>query len=282
MHLTPLKTPVSFQYDSQTITWGDLKKWVLFAGPDILEDEGMLLEVATEMKTLCEEKGVQYILKCSFDKANRQSLSSYRGPGMEKAFESFARVKSKVGVPLLTDVHETAQVNQVAEIADVLQIPAFLCRQTDLVVAAAKTGKVLHLKKGQFMAPEDMEAIANKAIDSGNNKVLLCDRGTTFGYQRLINDITGLSTMRSFGLPVIMDMTHSTQRPGAAGGKSGGDRTLAPIIARAAMAAGIDGIFCETHPNPDKALCDGPTSMHLKDMGPLIDDLNYLWKLHAH
>lgn len=276
----PLKEPISFQFQGQTYEWGSCKKWILFAGPDIIEDEGMVIEVAQELKRVTTAMKIPWILKCSFDKANRQSLESFRGPGVTKALESLSRIKAKVGCPILTDVHETVQVQAVAEVAEVVQIPAFLCRQTDLVVAVAKTGRVMHIKKGQFMAPGDMSSIVKKAESVGNKNVLLCERGTTFGYHRLINDMTGLVEMRETGKPVIMDITHSTQMPGAASGKSGGRREMAPVLARAAMAVGVDGIFVETHPNPDMALCDGPTSLALSDMPTLIKQINKIWLTH--
>ncbi len=276
----PLKQPISFTHQGQTYEWGSCKQWVLFAGPDIIEDEGMVIEVAQELKRLTSEKGIPWILKCSYDKANRQSIESFCGPGMKAALDSLGRTKSKVGCPMLTDVHETIQVAAVAEVADVIQIPAFLCRQTDLVVEVAKTGRIMHIKKGQFMAPGDMAAIVKKAEAAGNSKVLLCERGTTFGYHRLINDMTGLVEMRETGRPVIMDITHSTQMPGAASGKSGGRREMAPVLARAAMAVGVDGIFVETHPNPDEALCDGPTSVALANMGSLLDQVTRVWQTH--
>ena len=282
----PLPQTVTLDFQGRTYTWGDRKNWVLFSGPNIIEDEGMVIEVAQELKRITSEKGVPWILKCSFDKANRQSLDSYRGPGMKKALESFARIKSKVGCPILTDVHETVQVEAVAEVADVLQIPAFLCRQTDLIVAVAKTGKVMNIKKGQFLAPEDMASIVKKAASAGNRKVLLCERGTSFGYHRLINDMTALIEMRATGQPVVMDVTHSTQLPGTHHSKtgeaqSGGRRDMAPALARAAMAVGVDGIFIETHPNPDEALCEGPTSIALREMPQLIDQIERVWRTHS-
>lgn len=278
-HFQPLK-PVILETSQGPIEWGNLKKWVLFAGPDIIEDEGLVLEVAQELKKITQQLGIPWILKCSYDKANRQSLGSFRGPGLKAALDQLARVKAKVGCSLLTDVHETTQVEAVAEVADVIQIPAFLCRQTDLVVEVAKTGKVMHIKKGQFMAPWDMGAIIKKAENQGNDKILLCERGTTFGYNRLINDMTGLVEMRSFGKPVIMDITHSTQMPGANNGTSGGRRDLAPALARAAMGVGVDGIFVETHPNPEAALCDGPTSLYLSQMPNLIGQIERIWQTH--
>jgi 2-dehydro-3-deoxyphosphooctonate aldolase (KDO 8-P synthase) len=277
----PLKNTVELKHGSQTITWGDGKKFVLFAGPDIIEDEGLVMETGQEIKRVTQKLGIPWILKCSFDKANRQSLNSFRGPGVESALKSLEKLKGKLDAPLLTDVHETIQVSSTAEVADVIQIPAFLSRQTDLMVAAAKTGKVLHIKKGQFLAPWDMKAIAKKAVDQGNSRLLLCERGTTFGYNRLINDMTGLVEMRALGFPVIMDVTHSTQLPGATGESSGGRSEMVPPLARAALAVGVDGIFLETHPNPAEALCDGPTSLPLKDLEPLLKQLLEIWKVHS-
>jgi 2-dehydro-3-deoxyphosphooctonate aldolase (KDO 8-P synthase) len=268
-----LAAPVSYNTPYGTFTWGDTSKWVLFAGPDIFEDEGMVLEVAQELKKVTTELGIPWILKCSFDKANRQSLSSFRGQGSDVGIKGLERIKAKVGCALITDVHETIQVERVAELAEVVQIPAFLCRQTDLVVAAAKTDRVLHIKKGQFMAPWDMKAITDKAALTGNKKILLCDRGTSFGYNRLINDMTGLVEMRKFGYPVIMDATHSVQLPGGLGGASDGRREMIAVLARASMAVGIDGLFLETHPDPEKALCDGPNALYLKDMRALLTRL---------
>jgi 2-dehydro-3-deoxyphosphooctonate aldolase (KDO 8-P synthase) len=273
----PLKNPVSVSASGIHVTWGQADMFNLFAGPDIVEDEGLVLEVAAELKRITTELSIPWILKCSYDKANRQSAENFRGPGVDNALKTLQKVKSKVGCLLLTDVHETIQVPGVAEVADVIQIPAFLCRQTDLVVAAAKTGKVLHLKKGQFMAPWDMKAIASKAVKAGNSKILLCDRGTSFGYNRLINDMTGLVEMRSLGYPVIMDITHSTQLPGATGQSSGGRRDMAPALARAAIGVGVDGLFLETHPNPDEALCDGPTSLKLSEIPQHLRRFKALW-----
>ena len=275
-----LANPVQMQHASGTYTWGDGKSFVLFAGPDIIEDEGMVLETGREIQRVTRALGIPWILKCSFDKANRQSSGSFRGPGVDSALKSLEKIKSELGCPLLTDVHETNQVEVMARVTDVIQIPAFLSRQTDLMVAAAKTGKVIHIKKGQFLAPWDMKAIANKAVAAGNNKLLLCERGTTFGYNRLINDMTGLVEMRRLGFPVIMDCTHSTQLPGATGESSGGRGDMVWPLARAAMAVGVDGIFVETHPNPEKALCDGPTSLPLKNLEGVLKNLIAICKTH--
>lgn len=275
-----LAKPVTMNTPQGTITWGDAKNFVLFAGPDIIEDEGMVLETGKEIQRVTKALGIPWILKCSFDKANRQSSKSFRGPGVDSALKSLDRIKSQIGCALLTDVHETNQVQGVAEVADVLQIPAFLSRQTDLLVESAKTGRVIHIKKGQFLAPWDMKAIAQKAVQAGNDKLLLCERGTTFGYNRLINDMTGLVEMRNLGFPVIMDCTHSTQLPGATGESSGGRGEMVWPLARAAMAVGVDGIFLETHPNPAAALCDGPTSLPLKDLEGVLKNLQSIFKTH--
>ena len=277
----PVKNQVEYSSDNQNFVWGDCKKFPIFAGPDIVEDEGMVLEVATEMKRITTELDIPWIFKSSFDKANRQSVDSYRGPGMENALKTLEKTKAKVGCDLITDVHETVQVERVAETADVIQIPAFLSRQTDLVVAAAKTGKTLHLKKGQFMAPGDMLSIAKKAESVGNSKVLLCDRGTFFGYGRLVNDFLGLVEMRNLGYPIIMDCTHSTQLPGATGKSSGGRGDLVGVLAKASIAAGVDGLFLEVHPDPSKALCDGPTSVPLGEVEALLKQVKAIWETHS-
>lgn len=278
----PLRETVELNVSGgKKITWGDCKNFVLFAGPDIIEDEGMVLETGKEIQRVTNKLGIPWILKCSFDKANRQSIKSFRGPGVGNALKSLQKIKSQINAPLLTDVHETTQVEGVAEVADVIQIPAFLSRQTDLLVAAAQTNKVLHIKKGQFLAPWDMKSVAQKAIEAGNKQILLCERGTTFGYNRLINDMTGLVEMRRLGFPVIMDVTHSTQLPGATGESSGGRSDMVPALARAAIAVGVDGIFLETHPNPDKALCDGPTSLPLKNLESLLTHLQKIFQTHS-
>jgi 2-dehydro-3-deoxyphosphooctonate aldolase (KDO 8-P synthase) len=275
----PLKKTVSMEVNNKKFTWGDGKQWVLFAGPDIVEDEGLVLEVAHEMKRLTDLHNVPWILKCSFDKANRTSGSAFRGHGVAKSLGILDKIKSQIGCPVLTDVHETIQVEAVAEVADVIQIPAFLCRQTDLLAAVAATGKVVHVKKGQFLAPWDMKSVVDKFEAGGNSKVLLCERGTTFGYNRLINDMTSLCEMRKLGYPVIMDASHSTQLPGAGGTSSGGRSEMIPVLAKAAMSVGIDGLFIETHPRPDTALCDGPSSLPLAEMDGLLKTLNKLWKI---
>ncbi len=276
----PLQNVVELKSKYGNITWGDGQSFVLFAGPDIIEDEAMVIETAQEIKKVTQELEIPWVLKCSFDKANRQSLNSFRGPGMSQALKSLEKIKVQVGCNFITDVHETNQVAETAVYAEVLQIPAFLSRQTDLLIEAAKTQRVIHIKKGQFLAPWDMKSITQKATQSGNNKLLLCERGTTFGYNRLINDMTGLVEMRRLGFPVIMDATHSTQLPGATGVSSGGRGDMVWPLARAAMAVGIDGLFIETHPNPEKALCDGPTSLPLKDLKHVLTNLKHIFKTH--
>jgi 2-dehydro-3-deoxyphosphooctonate aldolase (KDO 8-P synthase) len=277
----PLAKTVTLESKFGNITWGDGKSFVLFAGPDIIEDDAMVIETAQEIKKITTNLGIPWILKCSFDKANRQSLKSFRGPGMSSALKSLEKIKVSVGCNFITDVHETTQVKETAQYAEVLQIPAFLSRQTDLMVEVAKTNRVIHIKKGQFLAPWDMKAIAQKAVQTGNDKILLCERGTTFGYNRLINDMTGLIDMRNLGFPVIMDCTHSTQLPGATGESSGGRGEMVWPLARAAMGVGVDGIFVETHPNPAVALCDGPTSLPLKNLEAVLKNLKNIFNTHT-
>ena len=245
----------------------------VIAGPCSLESLDLGLRVAKFMKRLCEERGLLYIFKASFDKANRTSVHAYRGPGLEKGLEQLAEIKSLAGVPILTDIHESSQAAPAGEVADVLQIPAFLCRQTDLLVAAAKTGRIINVKKAQFLAPEDMQYVAAKCREAGNDKVIFCERGTFMGYHRLVVDMTGLVKMRELGYPVIFDATHSAQRPGGLAGMSGGDYRLAFPLARAAAGVGIDGVFAETHPNPKEALSDGPNMIPLSMMGEFLDQV---------
>ncbi|MEC9465605.1 MAG: 3-deoxy-8-phosphooctulonate synthase [Myxococcota bacterium] len=238
------------------------RKLTLIAGPCAAESAELCEEVATRAKELCERYGVSYIFKASFDKANRSSIHSYRGPGLSAGLETLSHIKNTLGLPVLTDIHEPSQAAPVAEVVDVLQIPAFLCRQTDLVAAAAKTGRPTCIKKGQFLAPEAMQHAVKKFRESSGSYVALTERGTTFGYDNLVVDMRSLESMRqSADVPVIFDATHSVQRPGGSQGVTGGDRTLVPLLARAAAAVGIDGLFCEVHANPDEALSDGPNSL---------------------
>ena len=231
----------------------------LIAGPCSLESLELGIRVAKSVKRLCDERGLLYIFKASFDKANRTSVHAYRGPGLEKGLQQLDEIKRMVGVPILTDIHESSQ--------------AFLCRQTDLLVAAAKTGRIINVKKAQFLAPEDMQYVAAKCREAGNDKVIFCERGTFMGYHRLVVDMTGLVKMRELGYPVIFDATHSAQKPGGLAGMSGGDYRLAFPLARAAAGVGIDGVFAETHPNPKEALSDGPNMIPLSMMGEFLDQV---------
>ena len=245
----------------------------VIAGPCSLESPELGLRVAKYMKRICDERGLFYIFKASFDKANRTSVHAWRGPGLEKGLEQLAEIKSMAGVPVLTDIHESTQAAPAGEVVDIIQIPAFLCRQTDLLVAAAQTGRIINIKKAQFLAPEDMIYAAAKCREAGNDNIMLCERGTTMGYHRLVVDMTGLVTMREFGYPVVFDATHSVQKPGGLGGASGGDYRLAFPLARAAAAVGIDAVFAETHPNPKEALSDGPNMIPIDQMGKFLDEI---------
>lgn len=239
----------------------------------MLESAEVAREVAEGLKAITARLGISYIFKASFDKANRTSLDSFRGPGLDKGLEILGSIRHELDIPVISDVHETAQVAKAAEVLDVLQIPAFLCRQTDLLLAAAKTGKVISLKKGQFVSPWDMEHAVNKINAVSKGKLMLVERGTMLGYNNLVVDMRSLPVMRSLGCPVIYDATHSVQLPGGAGGSSGGQREFIPPLSRAAVAAGIDGIFMEIHPDPDNALCDGPNSLALDQVEPLLQKL---------
>lgn len=262
---------------TDTITLGG-DKMVLFGGPCAAESYDICMEVGTKVKALTESMGIQYIFKASFDKANRTSAGSYRGPSMEGGLQILERVKKDLKVPIVTDVHESYQCAEVAHVADVLQIPAYLCRQTDLLKAAGKTGKAVKVKKGQFMSPEDMQYAVAKVRGEGNDKVFLTERGTMFGYNNLVVDMRSLPIMRQY-TPVVFDVTHSVQRPGGLGGKSGGDRQFTPYLAKAAAAAGVDGFFIETHPNPEKALSDGPNMIPLHEMEGFLKEIMLYWQL---
>ena len=238
----------------------------------------MAILVAKTLAEICARLGISYVFKASFDKANRTSLDAYRGPGVTEGMKVFSKIKA-LGIPVVSDVHDVAQVHEVSATLDLLQIPAFLCRQTDLLVAAAQTGKAISLKKGQFMSPWDMEYAVKKIKDSGNSNLLLLERGASFGYNNLVVDMRSFPVLRGLGCPVIYDATHSVQLPGGAGGSSGGQREFIPPLARAAVACGIDGIFMEVHPNPDQALCDGPNSIPLDQVEPLLSQLLAIHKV---
>ncbi|MCK5226960.1 MAG: 3-deoxy-8-phosphooctulonate synthase [Desulfobulbaceae bacterium] len=255
--------------DAESFTIGPGRPLALIAGPCVLESDDMAQEVALTLREITSRIGIPYIFKASFDKANRTSLNSYRGPGIEKGLKMLGNIRN-LGIPVISDIHETGQVEKAAEVLDVLQIPAFLCRQTDLLLAAARTGKPISLKKGQFLSPWDMEHAVKKIKESGNSNLLLTERGTTLGYNNLVVDMRSFQIMHSFGCPVVYDATHSVQLPGGAGGSSGGQREFIPTLTRAAVAAGIDALFMEVHPDPDRALCDGPNSIPLDQMEPLL------------
>jgi 2-dehydro-3-deoxyphosphooctonate aldolase (KDO 8-P synthase) len=249
---------------------GGNTRFVLIAGPCAIESEEMTMMVAAKLKEICEELQIHLIFKSSFDKANRSSVKSPRGLGMKRGLEILQRVKTELNLPIVTDVHETWQCAPVAEVADMLQIPAFLSRQTDLLVAAARTGKIVNVKKGQFMAPWDMKNVIDKLSDSGNENILLCERGSSFGYNNLVVDMTGLVEMRSYGFPVVFDATHAVQKPGGQGTSTGGNREMVPYLMRAALAVGVDAIFAEVHPDPDHAFSDGPNQLYLSEIKQIL------------
>jgi len=245
----------------------------LIAGTCVVESEAMAIDTAAELKEITVELGIPFIYKSSFDKANRSSEASFRGPGMEEGLRILSEVKSQLGVPVLTDVHEETPFSEVASVVDVLQTPAFLCRQTDFIVKVANAGKPVNIKKGQFLSPWEMQNVVDKAKSTGNEDIMICERGFSFGYNNLISDMRSLAVMRGTGCPVVFDATHSVQLPGSAGSASGGQREFIPVLARAATAAGVAGLFMETHPDPDKALSDGPNAWPLDKMYALLETL---------
>ncbi|XZE19743.1 3-deoxy-8-phosphooctulonate synthase [Pirellulaceae bacterium SH449] len=251
---------------------------VLIAGPCVIESLDGCLEIGSQVAAECERLGIQYVFKGSFDKANRTSGGAFRGPGIDEGLEILSQVKARLGCPVTTDVHIPEQAKTVAEVCDLLQIPAFLARQTDLIVACAMTHKPLNIKKGQFMAPADMKYVLDKARDCSNAGVMLCERGTFFGYGRLVNDMTGLPVMRGFGAPVIFDATHSVQQPGGLGGATGGNRSMVEPLARAAAAVGVDGFFFETHPDPSASPSDGPNMVPLNEFGGVLERVHTVWR----
>ena len=252
------------------------KPFFLMAGPCQIESLDHAQHICGTMVEICQKLGINYVYKSSFDKANRTSLSGQRGVGLDKGLQILGDVKAEFNVPIVTDIHTEDQCAPVAEVADILQIPAFLCRQTDLLIAAAKTGAVINVKKGQFLAPWDMKNVAAKIVDSGNGNVMLCERGASFGYNTLVSDMRSLPIMAQTGYPVVYDATHSVQQPGGQGGSSGGDRTMVPVLARAAVAVGIAGLFMEVHENPDNAPSDGPNMVRLDDAEKLLSTLRKL------
>lgn len=257
----------------------DRRRLVLIAGPCVIEEERLCLRVGETLKRACQRLGIFYVFKASFDKANRTSGRSFRGPGLEEGLHILGRVRKKLGVPVLTDVHTEAQTAPAAKVADILQIPAFLCRQTDLIAAAVKTGKVVNLKKGQFLSPPEMGQVVEKAKAAGGRRILVTERGTTFGYNNLVVDMRAIPILGRSGFPVIFDATHSVQLPGGGGNKSSGQREFAPVLADCALAAGADGVFVETHPAPERALSDGPNMIPLAEMPGLLRRWAALWKM---
>lgn len=255
---------------TDNIIMGGNRRFALLAGPCAIESEEMTIEVASELKEICSRLEIPFIFKSSFDKANRTSASSPRGVGIEKGLQILQRVKTELNLPIVTDVHESWQCPIVAEVVDILQIPAFLCRQTDLLVAAAETGRAINVKKGQFLAPWDMRNVVDKLRSAGNERIMVCERGSSFGYNNLVVDMTGLVEMRQFGVPVVFDATHSVQKPGGQGGVTGGNREMVPHLMRAALAVGVDAIFAEVHPDPDKAFSDAANQLRLSDVENIL------------
>ena len=252
----------------------------ILAGPCVIESREIALSTAASLAAIADRVGLPLVYKSSFDKANRTSVTSYRGPGLEEGLAILAEVKRETGLPVVTDIHLPEQAAPVAEVADVLQVPAFLCRQTDLLVAAASTGRIVNVKKGQFLAPWDMKNAVEKLRSTGNGRIWLTERGSSFGYNNLVVDMRSIPQMRAFDVPVVFDATHSVQLPGGLGGASGGQREFVSTLASAAVAAGADGVFMETHPDPDKALCDGPNSLPLDRMESLLKRLKAIWELN--
>ena len=268
-----LPSPVTIQGPTGNLIVGPGHPLLFIGGPCALESEELARQVASEMQNICARLGISYVFKASFDKANRTSINSFRGPGIEKGLEILGRLRQELSVPVISDIHEPAQAKIAGEVLDIIQIPAFLCRQTDLLSAASATGKPINLKKGQFVSPWDMRNAVGKIHESGNSPVMLVERGAGFGYNNLVVDMRSLPVMRSFGCPVIYDATHSVQIPGGAGSSSGGQREFIAPLTRAAVGAGVDGLFMEVHPDPDNALCDGPNSMPLKDMESFLQTI---------
>ena len=255
---------------------GPERPFFLIAGPCVVESEGLVLDVAGHLKEITGKLGIPFIFKASYDKANRSSRASFRGPGIDAGLKALSRVREQIGVPVLTDVHEDTPLGEVAAVVDVLQTPAFLCRQTNFIVAVSSQGKPVNIKKGQFLSPWEMQNVVDKARSAGNTDIMVCERGFSFGYNNLVTDMRSLAIMRGTGCPVVFDATHSVQLPGGKGDSSGGQREFVPVLARAAVAAGVAGVFMETHPNPAVALSDGPNAWPLDRMAPLLATLKEL------
>ena len=262
--------------NNKSIHIGNDQPFVLFGGMNVLESKEMAFEIAEQYVDICQRLQIGYVFKASFDKANRSSLTSYRGPGLEKGIDWLGQIKEKFQVPIITDVHEPYQAAPVAEVADIIQLPAFLSRQTDLVHAMAKTDAIINIKKAQFLAPREMRHIVNKCLEGGNDKLILCERGSAFGYNNLVVDMLGFDTMKQMEIPVFFDVTHSLQQPGARSDSAGGRREQITTLARAGMATGLAGLFLEAHPNPETAKCDGPCALRMSQLEPFLRQLKQL------
>lgn len=269
-------TQAQSQIQLNDMTIANDKPFVLFGGMNVLESKELAFEIAEGYIDICNRLGIGYVFKASFDKANRSSLNSYRGPGLEKGVDWLGQIKEKYNVPIITDVHEPYQAQPVAEVADIIQLPAFLSRQTDLVQAMAKTGAIINIKKAQFLAPHEMRHIINKCLEAGNDKIILCERGTSFGYNNLVVDMLGFDTMKQMEVPVLFDVTHSLQQPGARSDSAGGRREQITTLARAGMATGLAGLFLEAHPEPEVAKCDGPCALRMSQLEPFLSQLKQI------
>ncbi|SJM36486.1 2-dehydro-3-deoxyphosphooctonate aldolase [Psychrobacter pasteurii] len=269
-------TQAQSQIQLNDITIANDKPFVLFGGMNVLESKELAFEIAEGYIDICNRLGIGYVFKASFDKANRSSLNSYRGPGLEKGVDWLGQIKEKYNVPIITDVHEPYQAQPVAEVADIIQLPAFLSRQTDLVQAMAKTGAIINIKKAQFLAPHEMRHIINKCLEAGNDKIILCERGTSFGYNNLVVDMLGFDTMKQMDVPVFFDVTHSLQQPGARSDSAGGRREQITTLARAGMATGLAGLFLEAHPDPEVAKCDGPCALRMSQLEAFLTQLKQI------
>ncbi|WP_169392954.1 MULTISPECIES: 3-deoxy-8-phosphooctulonate synthase [Psychrobacter] len=267
---------LTIQSPKQDIIIGNDKPFVLFGGMNVLESKELAFEIAEQYIEICNRLNIGFVFKASFDKANRSSLTSFRGPGLETGMDWLGQIKAKFGVPVITDVHEPYQAAPVAEVADIIQLPAFLSRQTDLVQAMAKTGAIINIKKAQFLAPHEMRHIINKCLEAGNNKIILCERGSAFGYNNLVVDMLGFDTMKQMNVPVFFDVTHSLQQPGARSDSAGGRREQITTLARAGMATGLAGLFLEAHPNPEAAKCDGPCALRVSQLEPFLRQIQQL------
>ncbi|PCJ26448.1 MAG: 3-deoxy-8-phosphooctulonate synthase [SAR86 cluster bacterium] len=267
------------QIKFSNITLGNDQPFVLFAGMNVLESRDLAMEVAERFKEVTGELNIPYVFKASFDKANRSSVDSYRGPGMDEGLKILSEIKQQFNVPIITDVHEVSQVSAVSEVADVIQLPAFLSRQTDLVVAMAKSGAIINIKKAQFLAPQEMGHILKKFESAGNEQLILCERGSSFGYNNLVVDMLGFSVMKQFNCPILFDATHALQKPGGLSSAAGGRRADVTALSRAGLSQALAGLFIEAHPNPDKALCDGPCALRLDSLHPFLSQMKALDEL---